>query len=191
MEELFRIFEKKAGALESLASLVEATAGKKLQGAALDKCKKTAAELARQIESLDNETRQKLISTALLASLPAVQWAKMENSIHKKPWFETTYDGVLDKSVIDKYLSGSKGRAGISEAEKELLAAGALMLYKTSRCMATFNWSKKTQSYSENYRLGHSILMHFINEYDAALHKKIGDELDRYYAGRYYGAAGT
>jgi hypothetical protein len=187
MEEMFRIFEKKAETLDGLDALIETAAGKKPDAGAVEKIRKAAAEISAMAAALDMETTQKFMSTAINASLPAQQWAKMENSKVKRPWFETTYDEDLAQAKVKRYLNGLKNAKSMTDAEKKLVAAAALILYKTSRCMGTFTWSKATLAYSENYRLAHAILMHFINTYDAALCKKLGDELDRYYAGRYYG----
>jgi hypothetical protein len=187
MEQMFKVFEKKAETLDGINALIETAAGKKLDAVAAEKIRKASAEISSIAAALDSETTQKFLSTALYASLPAQQWAKMENSKVKRPWFETTYDEDLAQVKVKRYLNGLKSAKSMTDSEKKLVAAAALILYKTSRCMGTFTWSKSTLAYSENYRLAHAILMHFINSYDAALCKKLGDELDRYYAGRYYG----
>lgn len=187
MEEMFRIFGKKAETLDRLAVLIGDAAGKKMDPAAIEKVKKAAAEISAIADSLDMETTQKFLSTALSASLAAQQWAKMENSKLRKPWFETVYDAELDKTGTGRFLNRNKSAEKFTDEEKKLAAASALILYKTSRCMGTFKWSKANLVYSENYRLAHAILMHFINARDAELCEKIADELDRYYAGRYYG----
>lgn len=185
LEEMFKIFEEKANALAGLTSLIDTSTGS-IKDSAAEKVKKAAVELSAVIEASDSKTAQEFMITALEASLAAWQWAKMENSRHKKPWFETTYDEDLNDAKVKRYLNRLKG-SQVSQQERKLIAAAALILYKTSMCMKTFTWSKKYTAYAENYRLAHSIIMHYVNSYDALLCKKIADELDRYYAGRYYG----
>lgn len=185
MDGMFKVFESKTAALEDLASIIEGAAGR-MAAPEIEKAKKAAEKVLNYIESLDMETKRNFISTALTASLAARQWAKMENARQKNPWFETTYDEELLQADVDAYLKKLKKAKAAPAMEKIMAKAAALILYKTSRCMGTFD-SKKYAAYSENYRLSHAILMHFINSYDAALCARIADELDRYYAKRYYG----
>jgi hypothetical protein len=187
MNEIFDKFMDKAAALDGLASLVADNAGKRPGEKKIKQARQAAGKISEEIHSEDMETAEHFITLALKSSLVARQWAVMENSMQKNPWFETTYDSILNRDLLGMFLETGIKPCKYTKQYEKFIAAAALMLYKTSRVMGTYKDNNKYMIYSDNYMIAHAILMHFMDEFDAALRESVAQELDRYYAGRYCG----
>lgn len=186
MNEMFDRFMDKAAELDGLAALTDRNAGR-IGQKQLKRYRQEASELSAEINANDTGTSEHFITLALKASLVAQQWAMMENSIQKNPWFETTYGRILNRALLGMFLETGIKPCRYTEQYEKFIAAAALMLYKTSKVMGTYKNNPKYMTYSDNYMIAHAILMHFMEEFDAALRESVAQELDRYYAGRYYG----
>lgn len=187
MDEMFDTFMDKAYALDGLASLVGGYAGRRTGQEEINRARQEAGKIAGGISAEDAESAAHFITLALKASLVAQQWAIMQNSIHKSPWFETTYSHILNRALLGMFLEKGVKPGKYPEQYKKFVAAASLMLYKTSRVMGTYKDSPKLMEYSDDYMIAHAVLMHFMDGFDAALRESVARELDRYYAGRYYG----